>query len=54
MGKEITNKNIQLTVRGQTIGSQYGSIDSAEFNIEQLINAGISAGIRETHILLDR
>lgn len=54
MGKEIANKNIQLTIQGQTISSQYGSIDSAEFNIEQLINAGISAGIREKHnILLD-
>lgn len=54
MGKEIANKNIQLTIQGQTISSQYGSIDSAEFNIEQLINAGMSAGIKETHnILLD-
>ncbi|HEX8607123.1 MAG TPA: phosphoenolpyruvate carboxylase, partial [Pedobacter sp.] len=54
MGKEIANNNIQLTIQGQTISSQYGSIDSAEFNIEQLINAGISAGIREKHnILLD-
>ncbi|TDQ09605.1 phosphoenolpyruvate carboxylase type 1 [Pedobacter metabolipauper] len=54
MGKEIANKNIQLTIQGQTISSQYGSIDSAEFNIEQLINAGISAGIKEKHnILLD-
>jgi phosphoenolpyruvate carboxylase len=54
MGKEIANKNIQLTIQGQTISSQYGSIASAEFNIEQLINAGISSGIREKHnILLD-
>ncbi|MBE9600636.1 phosphoenolpyruvate carboxylase [Pedobacter sp. MC2016-24] len=54
MGKEIANKNIQLTIQGQTISSQYGSIDSAEFNIEQLINAGISAGVKEKHnILLD-
>ena len=54
MGKEIANTNIQLTIQGQTISSQYGSIDSAEFNMEQLINAGISAGIREKHnILLD-
>jgi len=54
MGREIANKNIQLTIQGQTISSQYGSIPSAEFNIEQLINAGISAGIREKHnILLD-
>ena len=54
MGKEIANKNIQLTIQGQTISSQYGSIDSAEFNMEQLINAGISAGMKEKHnILLD-
>ena len=54
MGKEIANKNIQLTIQGQTISSQYGSIDSAGFNIEQLINAGITSGIREKHnTLLD-
>lgn len=54
MGKEIANKNIQLTVQGQTISSQYGSIDSATFNIEQLINAGISSGVKSRHnILLD-
>jgi len=54
MGKEIANKNIQLTIQGQTISSQYGSIDSASFNISQLINAGISAGMKEKHnILLD-
>ncbi len=54
MGKEIANKNIQLTIQGQTISSQYGSIDSAGFQIEQLINAGISAGVREKHnVLLD-
>lgn len=54
MGKEIANKNIQLTIQGQTISSQYGSVDSAEFNMEQLINAGISSGLKEKHnILLD-
>lgn len=54
MGKEIANKNIQLTVQGQTISSQYGSVESAEFNIEQLINAGITSGLKEKHnILLD-
>ncbi|RYE46158.1 MAG: phosphoenolpyruvate carboxylase, partial [Sphingobacteriales bacterium] len=54
MGKEIANKNLQLTIQGQTISSQYGSVDSAEFNIEQLINAGISTGMKERHnVLLD-
>jgi phosphoenolpyruvate carboxylase len=55
MGQEIANKNIQLTVQGQTISSQYGSIDSATFNIEQLIKAGISSGVKSRHnILLDK
>ncbi|MEE1946511.1 phosphoenolpyruvate carboxylase [Pedobacter sp. KR3-3] len=55
MGKEIANKNIQLTIQGQTISSQYGSVDSAAFNIEQLINAGISSGVKEKHnVLLDK
>lgn len=54
MGKEIANKNIQVTIQGQTISSQYGSIDSAAFNMEQLINAGISSGVKERHnVLLD-
>jgi phosphoenolpyruvate carboxylase len=55
MGKEIANKNIQLTIQGQTISSQYGSVDSAAFNIEQLINAGISSGVKSKHnVLLDK
>jgi phosphoenolpyruvate carboxylase len=42
MGKEVSNKEIQLTIQGQTISSSYGSIESARFNMEQLLNAGIS------------
>ena len=42
MGKEISNKEIQLTIQGQTISTSYGSIDSARFNMEQLLNAGIT------------
>ena len=42
MGKDISNKEIQLTVQGQTVSSNFGTIDSAQFNIEQLIHAGIS------------
>lgn len=54
MGKEIANKNIQLTIQGQTISSQYGSTESAAFNIEQLINAGITSGLKEKHnVLID-
>jgi phosphoenolpyruvate carboxylase len=42
MGKNISNKEIQLTVQGQTVSSNFGTIDSAQYNMEQLLNAGIS------------
>ncbi len=42
MGKNIANKEIQLTVQGQTVSSNFGNTDSAEYNIERLIHAGIS------------
>jgi phosphoenolpyruvate carboxylase len=41
MGKNISNKEIQLTIQGQTVSSSFGTVDSAQFNIEQLLNAGI-------------
>lgn len=42
MGQNIANKEIQLTIQGQTISSNFGTHESARYNIEQLINAGIS------------
>ncbi len=42
MGKNIANKEIQLTIQGQTVSSNFGTIDSAQYNIEQLVHAGIS------------
>ena len=45
MGKEIANDHIQLTIQGQTISSQYGSFDTAHYNIEQMINAGIVSSL---------
>jgi phosphoenolpyruvate carboxylase len=42
MGRNISQKEIQLTIQGQTISSNFGTIDSAQYNIEQLLNAGIS------------
>ena len=42
MGKNISNKEIQLTIQGQTVSSNFGTIDAAQFNIEQLVHAGIS------------
>jgi phosphoenolpyruvate carboxylase len=42
MGKNISNKEIQLTIQGQTVSSNFGTVDAAQYNIEQLLNAGIS------------
>ncbi len=41
LGKNIENKAIEITVQGQTISSQYGSIELAKHNLEQLLSAGI-------------
>ncbi len=41
MGKNIANKEIQLTIQGQTVSSNFGMVDAAQYNIEQLVNAGV-------------
>lgn len=48
MGRDIANKEIQLTIQGQTVSSNFGTIDSAQYNIEQLIHAGISNDLFST------
>ena len=42
LGRNIANKEIQLTIQGQTVSSNFGTVDSAQFNIEQLVHAGIA------------
>jgi phosphoenolpyruvate carboxylase len=42
LGNRIEREEIQLTIQGQTITSNFGTIQSAEFNIEQLLSAGVS------------
>lgn len=41
MGKEISNNEIQLTIQGQTVSSNFGTILSAQYNFEQLLHAGL-------------
>ena len=45
MGNDIENKEIQLTVQGQTISSNFGHTVAAQYNLEQLMHAGISNAI---------
>lgn len=41
LGPNIASSQIQLTVQGQTISSNFGTPESAQFNMEQLITAGL-------------
>ncbi len=49
LGSLIENKEVQLTIQGQTVSSNFGSHDAAVYNIEQLFSAGI-----ENAVFLDR
>lgn len=42
LGSTIENQEIQLTVQGQTISSNFGTLDSSRYNLENLLSAGIS------------
>ena len=41
MGDTIQSDDIQLTVQGQTISSNFGTLDSSQYNLEQLLSSGI-------------
>jgi phosphoenolpyruvate carboxylase len=41
LGPTIEDKEIQLTVQGQTISSNFGTKNSAQYNLEQLLSSGI-------------
>lgn len=42
MGSGVEADEIQLTVQGQTISSNFGTFDSCRYNLEQLLSSGIS------------
>ena len=42
LGSKIDNHEIQLTIQGQTISSNFGTNDSCRYNLENLLSAGIS------------
>ena len=41
LGPSIEDKEVQLTIQGQTISSNFGTLDSSQYNLEQLISSGI-------------
>jgi len=40
LGSSIENQQIQVTVQGQTISSNFGTLDSCRYNLENLLSAG--------------
>lgn len=42
LGSTIENQEIQLTVQGQTISSNFGTLDSCRLNLENLLSAGVT------------
>ena len=42
MGGGIEADEIQLTIQGQTISSNFGTLDSCRYNLEQLLSSGIA------------
>ena len=42
LGPTIEDKEVQLTIQGQTISSNFGTPDSSKYNLEQLISSGLS------------
>lgn len=48
MGKKIQADDIQLTIQGQTISSNFGTNDSCQYNLEQLLSSGIQNQVFNT------
>jgi len=49
LGSTIENKEVQLTIQGQTISSNFGSKHLAIYNLEQLLTAGIENDLYPQH-----
>ncbi len=45
LGETIEDEEIQVTVQGQTISSNFGTPDSCQYNLEQLLSSGIFNGV---------
>ncbi len=48
LGQKVENSEIQVTIQGQTISSNYGKQASCTYNLEQLLSAGV-----ENHLYPD-
>ncbi|MEL0226637.1 MAG: phosphoenolpyruvate carboxylase, partial [Flavobacteriaceae bacterium] len=49
LGDRINANDIQITIQGQTISSNFGTLDSSQFNLEQLLSSGIQNQVLDGH-----
>ena len=54
LGPTIEDKEVQLTIQGQTISSNFGTLESSQYNMEQLISSGILNRLSDTNQKLSR
>ena len=54
LGPTIEDKEVQLTIQGQTISSKFGTLDSSQYNLEQLISSGISNRIGDAKLAMSK
>ncbi len=45
LGDTIENQEVQVTIQGQTISSNFGKVTSCKYNLEQLLSAGIEGAV---------
>ncbi|NNJ80858.1 MAG: phosphoenolpyruvate carboxylase, partial [Flavobacteriaceae bacterium] len=45
LGPTIEREEVQLTIQGQTISSNFGTRESCQYNLEQLLSSGISNAV---------
>ncbi|WP_370215034.1 phosphoenolpyruvate carboxylase [Mesoflavibacter profundi] len=50
LGPTIEDKEVQLTIQGQTISSNFGTLDSSQYNLEQLISSGLHNSLSDADL----
>ena len=52
LGPTIEDKEVQLTIQGQTISSNFGTLDSSQYNLEQLISSGVHNSLSDKDLTM--
>jgi phosphoenolpyruvate carboxylase len=48
LGRTIASEEVQITIQGQTISSNFGKLAACRFNLEQLVSAGLGSSVFES------